>query len=371
MELGLGVHGEAGVSSLALTTASEAVSKMLDHMTDSNSDSRIELKPGEKLAVILNNLGGTSKLEELIVAREVITQLEGRGHSVVRMWAGHMMTSLEMAGILVSILKVSEHPDWIQLLDSPTSAPAWPVVLHSVGGKERRNPDRVKVEQGTEELLIVKGAKLTDEGTIKVKTALERLSAVLVGMEDRLNELDSGSGDGDCGSTLAAGAKAVMDALPELSLAHPLALLNQLSSIAENMGGTSGGIYSILLTAGSRAFQDQVGGAVDVTGWVRALRLGIEAVMQYGGANIGDRTMVDALYPALENLEGNLEELRERPGQALAKAAQEAMAGSRATATMEARAGRASYVAKDKVVGEDPGAAAAAAWFNAIAEVFW
>ena len=55
------------------------------------------------MAVILNNLGGTSKLEELVVARELVSQLETRGYHVVRMYMGHMMTSLEMAGILVII----------------------------------------------------------------------------------------------------------------------------------------------------------------------------------------------------------------------------------------------------------------------------
>ena len=56
--------------------------------------------------MILNNLGGTSKLEELVVARELVTQLEARGCTVTRLYAGHMMTSLEMAGILISLLKV-------------------------------------------------------------------------------------------------------------------------------------------------------------------------------------------------------------------------------------------------------------------------
>ena len=56
--------------------------------------------------MILNNLGGTSKLEELVVARELVTQLEARGCTVARLYAGHMMTSLEMAGILISLLKV-------------------------------------------------------------------------------------------------------------------------------------------------------------------------------------------------------------------------------------------------------------------------
>ena len=65
IEIGLGVHGEAGVGSVNLCSASEAVKRLLDHMTNKESNTRLELRPGEKLAVILNNLGGTSKLEEL------------------------------------------------------------------------------------------------------------------------------------------------------------------------------------------------------------------------------------------------------------------------------------------------------------------
>ena len=80
--------------------------------------------------------------------------------------------------------------------------------------------------------------------------------------------------------------------MSKLSHAHPLALMHELASLAENMGGSSGGIYSILLTSAGRAFQDQVGGEVKPDAWVRALKYGLEAVMKYGGAAPGDRTMV-------------------------------------------------------------------------------
>jgi len=110
---------------------------------------------------------------------------------------------------------------------------------------------------------------------------------------------------------------------------------------------------------------------VDPASWVRGLRLGLEAVMKYGGAEQGDRTMLDALLPALESLETAGPEIRSRPGQTLAKAAEASRAGAGATKGMKARAGRASYVAPEKVVSEDPGAEAAAAWFSAIAQVFW
>ena len=57
------------------------------------------------------------------MAKELVKQLESRGFKVARMYTGHMMTSLEMAGILISLLKVTDHPDWLRYLDAPTEAP--------------------------------------------------------------------------------------------------------------------------------------------------------------------------------------------------------------------------------------------------------
>ena len=75
IEIGLGVHGEAGVGQMPLPTAHDAIKKLIDHMTSETSATRLDLEAGEQIAVILNNLGGTSKLEELILAREIVTQV--------------------------------------------------------------------------------------------------------------------------------------------------------------------------------------------------------------------------------------------------------------------------------------------------------
>ena len=346
LEIGLGVHGEAGVGSVDLCTAGEAVTKLLDHMTNPASATRIELKPGERLAVILNNLGGTSKLEELVLARELVSQLEGRGHRVVRVYTGHMMTSLEMAGILISLLVVSDQAAWLASLDASTEAPAWPRALMSSDGADRETPARIPLtRQLTEEK--VRGAGLGEEGTRKVKLVLETLTADLLGLEERLNALDRGSGDGDCGSTLAAGARAVQASLSSLSLAFPLSLLQELAGLAENMGGSSGGLYSILLTTAATAFQDKE--KLESRDWVEALRLGLEAVMKYGGARPGDRTMIDALCPALQRLEEAGAGLETDLAGTVRSAVEAAKSGAESTRTMKAQAGRASYVAADKV----------------------
>ena len=294
LEIGLGVHGEAGVGSVAMCEASQAVKKLLDHMTNEASATKIVLRPGEKLAVILNNLGGTSKLEELVVARELVTQLEARGYSVVRMYTGHMMTSLEMAGILISLLKVTDYPQWLEYLDAPTDAPAWPKVLTSANNLTRVTPPKVPVSHHAN-TVIDKGASLSKPGEEIIRNIIDTLTKDLMNMEDRLNQLDSGAGDGDCGTTLASGAKAMKNALNSgsFSLGHPLALLQEIAILAENMGGSSGGIYSIFLTSAASAFQNKEN--IENTDWVVALRSGLKAVCLYGGAEPGDRTMASRI----------------------------------------------------------------------------
>lgn len=187
---------------------------------------------------------------------------------------------------------MTDHPDWLDHLDSPTDAPAWPKTLNCSGSKDRVTPAKVPVTSH-QDTVIQKGVKLGSHGESLVEKIIETITTDLIGLEDRLNQLDSGSGDGDCGSTLAAGARSIKDAMSTLSFSHPLALFQELASLAENMGGSSGGIYSILLTSAASAFQDR--DKVEAVDWVRSLRSGLDAVMLYGGASPGDRTMVKAV----------------------------------------------------------------------------
>lgn len=107
------------------------------------------------------------------------------------------------------------------------------------------------------------------------------------------------AGDGDCGATVRTGAEALLDALPCMDLDDLRAASDSVSKILlRSMGGTSGALYSILFAAAARAFDaaDQAG----PTEYARALQLGCDAVMAHGGAELGDRSMVDALYPAAQ-----------------------------------------------------------------------
>ncbi len=182
------------------------------------------------------------------------------------------------------------------------------------------------------------------------------VTKTLIQLENRLNALDAKVGDGDTGSTFAQGAREIAQRLEENNLP-----LNDVSTLlllvgerlATVMGGSSGVLMSIFFTAAGQKLHDGQSLAY-------ALLSGLAQMKQYGGADLGDRTLIDALQPALETLQKN----------DLQAAAQAAQQGAEATARMgKAGAGRSSYVNKENLDGVmDPGAVAVAEVFKAMVE---
>ncbi|MEL7461988.1 MAG: DAK2 domain-containing protein, partial [Pseudomonadota bacterium] len=168
---------------------------------------------------------------------------------------------------------------------------------------------------------------------------------ILIAAETDLNALDAKSGDGDTGSTLATAARALLGAMDRLPLADATQLYRAIGiELSQTMGGSSGVLLAIFFAAAGDA-------SASGAGMVGALKAGLDRIQQVGGAKAGDRTMIDALAPALDALPQGLE-----------AAAAAARKGADVTATItRAKAGRASYIAEDKLAGHnDPGAEAVA-----------
>jgi dihydroxyacetone kinase len=175
---------------------------------------------------------------------------------------------------------------------------------------------------------------------------------VLIAAEGDLNALDAKSGDGDTGSTLATAARALNDAMDTLPLADHTQLYRAIGlELSQTMGGSSGVLLAIFFAAAGDASSS--GQPMHM-----ALQSGLKRLRQIGGANPGDRTMVDALNPALEVLHEGLEH-----------AAKAARKGADYTATLTtAKAGRATYINSDQLRGHtDPGAEAVARLFEHLA----
>lgn len=173
---------------------------------------------------------------------------------------------------------------------------------------------------------------------------------------DRLTALDSPIGDADHGSNLQRGFRAVRDALDKEPPATPGAVLTQAGRLLiSTVGGASGPLYGTLLRRAGKTLGDAA--EVDERQLAEALRAGTEAVMKLGGAAPGDKTMIDALLPAVEALGDSFAAARDAAGQ-----------GAVATTPLQARKGRASYLGERSIGHQDPGATSAALLIAALAD---
>ncbi len=189
----------------------------------------------------------------------------------------------------------------------------------------------------------------------RIEAGLAALLERWIAMQVELDRLDAQVGDGDTGSTFARAAKQVRTRSSELPFADPPALLAELArQLGECMGGSSGVLLSIACTAASQALERRLD-------WPAALAEAVARIQEYGGARAGDRTMLDALVPALAAL---------REGGDVHAAARAARLGAAQTASLaQAKAGRAAYLSSASLIGvEDPGAIAIAGAFEAIAD---
>lgn len=171
---------------------------------------------------------------------------------------------------------------------------------------------------------------------------------------DQLTELDSAIGDADHGSNMRRGMTAAVAALDEKKPDTPKAVLTTVAStLISKVGGASGPLYGTLfLRMGSSAGDAQT---LDADAFAAALRAGLDGVVARGKAEEGDKTMYDALAPAVQTCEAEVASGKELPD-ALAAAASAAAAGRDATTPLQARKGRASYLGERSVGHQDPGA---------------
>jgi triose/dihydroxyacetone kinase / FAD-AMP lyase (cyclizing) len=332
-ELGLGIHGEPGLENVSFVNGKEAVSMVLSRLF-------AETEAGENYALIINNLGAVTPLEMSIIANEILTSSYKEQIKLV-VGPALLMTSLNMYGFSLSLLKLTDEIE--MMLQAPVEPHAWAGV---VVPKEPQifSIDHLKLRK-----------EFTPSKNPRVQDFIQTICSALLHAEQHLNELDKKVGDGDTGTTVAAGAKAIMELIEtnSLPLNEPADLFVTIGELlSSHMGGSSGVLTSIMLTnAGtSLASGSELGDA---------LESGIKVMMQYGGAILGSRTMIDALYPAIQKLK-TLD---------LKAASTAAREGANETAKMiKANSGRSSYLREESLKDIiDPGAEAVAIIFESIA----
>ncbi|KAB7769083.1 dihydroxyacetone kinase subunit DhaK [Xanthomonas sp. LMG 12461] len=335
-ELGLGIHNEPGARPVQPGTVEEALALVLDPLL-AQADAR--LGADAPLVLMLNDLGGCST-QELGVLTRLALQRIGVARVALMPVPAALMTSMDMHGFSITLAPADA--DVLAALQAPVQTLGWPGVRvpHAVQtfAPALKRDDRHR-----------DGAR-----DAQCAAALGRVAQALIAAQAELDALDARSGDGDAGSTFAAGARALRQALDTDALAtgDTAALARGLAATIEHsMGGSSGVLLSILFTTAA-------GALADGRDWVQALQAGVARMQHYGGAQRGDRTLLDALLPALDAL---------AQGADVEAAARAARAGADATAQLtRAGAGRAAAVPADALRGViDPGAEAVARAFAA------
>ncbi|WP_433255950.1 dihydroxyacetone kinase subunit DhaL [Streptosporangium sp. CA-135522] len=185
--------------------------------------------------------------------------------------------------------------------------------------------------------------------------------------KDRLTRLDAAIGDADHGANLDRGFTAITQALADKEPGTPGALLHLVgSTLIRKVGGASGPLYGTAFREAGKALGDAT--EVSVAELAGALEAGLAGIQNLGSAAEGDKTMVDALAPAVRALAQAVQDGSD-PRQAADAAASAALAGAEATIPMQARKGRASYLGPRSVGHEDPGAASTALILTALRTV--
>jgi dihydroxyacetone kinase len=314
-----------------------------------------------RVVVMINNLGATTEMELAILARHVVPTLEKQGFTVERLYAGTFLSSLDMAGISISVLGLND--GWLRWLDAPTSAPSWPNVL-------KQRPRGSFAPISTNVITPVKSgaaqSKRSETGT-KLRSAIKAACQALIQAEPELTEMDRITGDGDLGTSMKRAANAIQDNLESYPLDDTPATLKALGhTLRQELGGSSGPLYGVLFLRCGNVLEQR--GATGWAQWAEAVEEGSRAISELGGAKPGDRTMVDALEPFVNSLK-RAESKASRD--VLSTAIEEAKKGADATAQMKPRLGRSSYLGSRVLGNPDPGAIAVAIWLRAVCDAFF
>jgi D-erythrulose 4-kinase len=289
MEVGVGIHGESGLATVPIASADSIAQTLFGHL-----NAELELTAGERVAVLVNGLGATP-LEELYLLYSAIARLTAQqGAHVAYNFIGEYATSLEMAGASVSIMRLDS--EFEALLNAPAQSP-----FYRPGTAIPVPPEPgFTVEQAA--------AAAADHPTAAfespLRSAFLALAERMPAHTDELRDLDAALGDGDLGLTVSAGASALAGRISELpELITSSALMREAAmAFASANPSTFAALVGSGMLAASTTIDDSR--PLDRQAAVAIGRAIAEAIAAKGGAEPGDKTLLDVLLPALDELDG-------------------------------------------------------------------
>ncbi|MFK4270563.1 dihydroxyacetone kinase family protein [Streptomyces milbemycinicus] len=355
MAVGLGIHGEPGLSEAAVPTADEAAELLVSTLLGELPEG-VDTPCGLRAGVILNGLGAVKYEELFVVYRRVARLLDEAGVVAVDPEVGELVTSFDMAGISLTLFWLTEELE--PLWTAPADAPAYRKgALGPTADVSSESPETPENSEEQPEQTAVPQA--SEESRAAARTVLDALAAVVRTVDehaDELGRIDAVAGDGDHGIGMRRGSEAAYEAgrrAQGLGAGAGTLLCHAADAWADRAGGTSGALWGVILRQVGTALGDA--DRPDAAAVASGVAAAADGVMRLGKAEVGDKTMVDVLVP----LAGALGEAVAE-GQPLAAAwdaaATVAEAAAKATAELLPRLGRARPHAEKSLGTPDAGA---------------
>ncbi|HEX4443953.1 MAG TPA: dihydroxyacetone kinase family protein [Galbitalea sp.] len=365
MEVGMGIHGEPGLSESPYPTADELAELFLGRLiAEVPADVALE---GARVVLILNGLGSVKYEELFVVYRRVAQLVAERGLVVVDSKVGEFVTSFEMAGASLTVCWLDA--DLERLWLAPATSPAFTQVAEGLGvswspPSGDHHESAASAEMGR--------ASTAGEASVALASDIAEAMATAAGAiaeaETELGRLDAIAGDGDHGIGMRRGITAATEAaIAAVNYGAGTTLLRAGDSWADRAGGTSGAIWGIILRAVGAAIGDDT--VPDTVILARAVSEATAAVAEFGKVTLGDKTLYDVLAPFSISLAESADE-GDPPGVAWERACRVADAASAATAQLIPRVGRARPHAEKSVGVADPGAVSLALLVNSVRPLF-
>ena len=345
MAVGLGIHGEPGISEQELGTAADVADVLVDGLFAERPP-----QSGRGVAVLVNGLGATKYDELFLVLGRVKSRLGAEGMHAVAPVAGEQVTSLDMAGVSVSFAYLDDELEelWLAAADTPS---------FSRGGVPTTAPPRRSLHTAAVgDEVIAEGSTASRAVGPFLASAFEAVQRLLEDQESRLGAVDAVAGDGDHGAGMMRGSRAAaLSARESVGQGAGLGTILGRAGRAwsDAGGGASGAFWGAGLAAAGVVVGDQLTpGPVVVAAAAEAFS---EAVRARGGAQPGDKTMVDAIVPFVEELHRGIDDgvSLERAWRA---AADVALLAAEETAQITSRLGRSRLHGERSIGSPDAGA---------------
>lgn len=372
MEYGVGIHGEPGICREKACTANELAARMVAALTD-----ELAATQGEEVALLVNGLGGTPEQELYVLNAAVRRELNQYGLQVVFSLVGNFMTSIDMQGASISLLRLDDELKTLLYADcntaalkingQPTAAPYF-----SADSSQGENVSPNYKNETNRSWSKISGDCLSLQNVVYL---VDAMSDCIIRNEVPFCELDSHAGDGDFGMSIAKGFRRLKEQWHKLTnQAQDIgSFLNLVSLIImEHCGGASGPIWGSAFRAAGKVTAGKLTlSKNEVAQMFQAAVLGIQKTGErsFGcGASVGDKTLIDALVPfadtwtTLASTDADMIKIAE-------KAAAAAVAGAKATEQIVARMGRAGTVGERSLGYPDAGAYALGIIFTELADI--